>query len=75
MTITISAEQREALYIQVLDHLSGLSDLWLAIDARDFEKADALGRAFADVINGNLVYRQKDLDVESTAALDLEVER
>ncbi|HEU5062880.1 MAG TPA: DUF6531 domain-containing protein [Solirubrobacterales bacterium] len=28
-----------------------------------------------NVMNGNLVYRQKDLDVESTAALDLEVER
>ena len=28
-----------------------------------------------NVMNGNLVYRQKDLDVESTAAVDLEVER
>jgi streptogramin lyase len=28
-----------------------------------------------NVMNGNLVYRQKDLDVESTAAIDLEVER
>lgn len=48
MPVTISAEQREALYAQVLDHLGGLGDFLLAIDAGDYLKADALGRAFAD---------------------------
>jgi hypothetical protein len=46
--VTISAKQREALYTQVLDHLSGVGDLWLAIDAGDYQQADTLGRAFAD---------------------------
>lgn len=48
MPVTITARQREALYIQVLDHLSGIGDLRLAIDAGDYEEANALGRAFAD---------------------------
>jgi hypothetical protein len=48
MPITISAAQREALYVQVLDHLSGLGDLWLAIEGEDYPRADALGHAFAD---------------------------
>lgn len=48
MPVKISAEQREALYIQVLDHLSGIGDLWLAIDAGEYERADRLGRAFGD---------------------------
>jgi len=48
MPITITARQREALYVQVLDHLSGIGDLWLAIDAGDYEHADVLGHAFVD---------------------------
>lgn len=48
MPVEITAEQREALYVQVLDHLSGIGDLWLAIDAGEYEKADRLGHAFAD---------------------------
>ena len=48
MSIKITAAQREALYVQVLDHLSGIGDLWLAIDAGEYEKADSLGHAFAD---------------------------
>jgi hypothetical protein len=46
--VTITARQREALYIQVLDHLGGIGDLPLAIDAGNYIEADALGRAFAD---------------------------
>ena len=48
MSIRITAAQREALYVQVLDHLSGIGDLWLAVDAGEYEKADSLGHAFAD---------------------------
>jgi hypothetical protein len=45
MPVTISAAQREALYTQVLDHLSGIGDLWLAIESREYEKAGTLGHA------------------------------
>ncbi|HEV7482506.1 MAG TPA: hypothetical protein VGO13_05345 [Solirubrobacterales bacterium] len=48
MPVTITAAQREALYTQVLDHLSGIGDLWLAIESREYEKAGTLGHAFAD---------------------------
>jgi hypothetical protein len=48
MPVKITAEQREALYVQVLDHLSGIGDLWLVIEAGEHEKADRLGHAFAD---------------------------
>lgn len=48
MPVTISAEQREALYSQVLDHLSGIGDPFLVIAAGDYRKADSLGRGFVD---------------------------
>jgi hypothetical protein len=48
MPVKITADQREALYVQVLDHLSGIADLWLAIDAGEYAKADRLGHEFAD---------------------------
>lgn len=48
MPVTISAEQREALYAQVLDHLSGIGDLFLVIEAGDYRTADSLGRGFVD---------------------------
>jgi hypothetical protein len=48
MPVKITADQREALYVQVLDHLSGIADLGLAIDAGEYEKADRLGHEFAD---------------------------
>ena len=46
--ITITAEQRDAVYELSLDHLSGISDLWLAISGEDFEAADRQGREFSD---------------------------
>lgn len=46
--VTISAEQRDALYDQVLDHLSGIADLWSAVQRRDFGTADRVGREFSD---------------------------
>jgi hypothetical protein len=37
MPITITAEQRDALYDDVLTHLSGLDGLWQAINAEDYD--------------------------------------
>ena len=48
MAVTITAEQRDALYDQVLDHLSGIADLWLAVQRRDFQTANRVGREFSD---------------------------
>jgi hypothetical protein len=46
--ITLSADHRDALYELILDRLSGLDDLWRAIDRDDFETAGRLGREFSD---------------------------
>ncbi|MGD9735146.1 MAG: hypothetical protein AB7V58_05985 [Solirubrobacterales bacterium] len=46
--MTITAEQRDALYDQIVDRLSGIGDVWLAASARDFEGATRLGREFCD---------------------------
>ena len=47
--ITISGEQRDALYKEVLTHLNGVDDLRLAIeDDKDFERADRLAREITD---------------------------
>lgn len=48
MTITITAEERDALYEHIYVRLSGIGDVWLAVQAEDFEMADRLGREFAD---------------------------
>ena len=48
MPATITARQRDALYDQMLDRLSGIGDIELAARSEDFERADRLGREFAD---------------------------
>jgi hypothetical protein len=47
-TVTISPGQREAFYQLVLDHLSGVGDLQLAIEREDFAAAERLGTEFAE---------------------------
>jgi hypothetical protein len=42
-TATIDRERRDALYELVLDHLSGIGDFWIAIEEKDFVKAERLG--------------------------------
>lgn len=49
MSITITAAQRDAIYDEVLIHLSGIEGLWLAIEREDYATADRLGREFADL--------------------------
>lgn len=50
MSITLSAEHRDALYGLVLIRLSGLGDLWPIVDREDFDEADRLGREFSDAL-------------------------
>jgi hypothetical protein len=50
MSITLSAEHRDALYDFILIRLSGLGDLWPIIEREDFGEADRLGREFCDVL-------------------------
>jgi hypothetical protein len=47
-TITISSQQRDALYEQILVGLSGIDAVWLAVNARDYAAAERLGRAYSD---------------------------
>ena len=48
MSLSITPQQRDALYAQVLDHLGGIDDVRLAAEREDFDLADRLGRAFDD---------------------------
>lgn len=46
--ITITAEQRDALYDQILDRLSGIGDIELAIRLENYEGAESLSREYVD---------------------------
>jgi hypothetical protein len=48
MSLTITREQRDAIYEVVIDRVSGIDDVWLAVDRRDFATAKRLGRQFAE---------------------------
>jgi len=48
MTLTISAEQRDALHDLILDRMSGIEDVWLAVCAKNFDAAKHLGMEFSD---------------------------
>lgn len=47
-TATIDRERRDALYELALDHLSGVGDFWIAIEEKDFAKAERLGIEFGE---------------------------
>ncbi|HEY6549564.1 MAG TPA: hypothetical protein VIY71_00005 [Solirubrobacterales bacterium] len=47
-TATIDRERRDALYELALDHLSGIGDFWIAIEEKDFAKAERLGIEFGE---------------------------
>jgi hypothetical protein len=42
-TATIDRERRNALYELVLNHVNSIGDLWVAMEERDFAKAERLG--------------------------------
>lgn len=48
MSATISSEQRDALYDQILDRLTGIGDIEIAVHAGDFDTAERLGREYSD---------------------------
>jgi hypothetical protein len=48
VTVTITHAQRDAVYDQILDRLSGIDDIWIAASKADFETADRLGREYSD---------------------------
>ena len=48
MTATIAAVQRDALYDQILDRLTGIGDIEIAIRAGNLEAADQLAREYVD---------------------------
>ena len=48
MSATITAAQRDALYDQILDRLSGIGDIEVAIQAENYDAAERLGREYSD---------------------------
>lgn len=44
----ITPEQRDAVYDQLLDRLSGIGDVWIAASKERFDTADRLGREYSD---------------------------
>jgi len=42
-TATIDGERRDALYELALNHVNSVGDLWVAMEERDFAKAERLG--------------------------------
>jgi hypothetical protein len=48
MSLTITAAQRDALYDQILDRLSGIGDIEVAIQAENYDDAERIGREYSD---------------------------
>jgi len=69
MTLVLTAAERDALYEQVLVDLSGIGDVWLAIEAEDYEAADRLGRGYSDELR--LVLDDLRWGPESSASVEL----
>jgi hypothetical protein len=47
---TISPQERDALYQLILTRLTGINDVYQAIEAEDFDAADRLSSEFADYL-------------------------
>ena len=48
MSLAITAAQRDALYDQILDRLSGIGDIEVSIQAENYDAAERLGREYSD---------------------------
>lgn len=44
----ISAAERDALYEQIYVRLSGIDEVWSAVETEDYEQADKVAREFCD---------------------------
>lgn len=47
-TATIDRDQRDAFYELVLNHLSAIGDLWIAVEDNEFARAEQLGIEFGE---------------------------
>jgi hypothetical protein len=50
MPITITSDQRDALYEEIRIRIVGIDAVWLAISREDFKAAERLGREFSDAL-------------------------
>jgi hypothetical protein len=50
VTVTITAEERDALYEEVYARLSGIDDVWLTISSENYEEAERVAREFSDYL-------------------------
>jgi hypothetical protein len=48
MSLAITAAQRDALYDQILDRLSGIGDIEVAIQSENYDAAERIGREYSD---------------------------
>lgn len=48
MSVRITAVERDALYEQISVRLSGIDEVWMAVEAGDYARADRVGREFSD---------------------------
>jgi hypothetical protein len=63
MSLTISAEQGDALRGQIAARLSGIGDVWIAYAAADYEAAERLGLRYSDelrILGDDLGWDRRD---------------
>jgi len=48
MPVTISRAQRDVIYELVVTHLTGIGDVWLCVERREFAEARTMGSEFAE---------------------------
>lgn len=48
MSVRITAAERDALYEQIVVRLSGIDEVWMAVEAEDYAQAERVGREFSD---------------------------
>jgi hypothetical protein len=46
--LAITRVQRDAIYELVINHLTGIGDVWISVDRHEYATAKRLGRAFAE---------------------------
>jgi hypothetical protein len=69
MSVRITAAERDALFEQIHARLSGIDEVWLAVEAEDWERADRMGREFSDYLR--LVVDDLGWGESSSEALEL----